>query len=421
VAGLLGLFALFISVNVSPTNGEDVVTETEEFEGRDGKVLPIFQVVRFPNDICSGTSRNGTCYTAEECSTKGGTGDASCASGFGVCCIFSLSCGGSASENSSYIIQSSATTLTSPCTYTICPCSNGICRIRYDFTTFVLASAVAGTSDIDAQAAAATQRGGSIGDCMTDQFSITNPGSAGSPVICGPNGGYHMILDASESCQIVNFNIGGSTSTTRKWDIKVTQYACGDYDMSGWPGCLQYYTGTSNTIQNFAFPTSSTTVTTGVTHLSNQVYDICIRRAATYCYICYSPLTAAGATAAAQATFGVSISIATASQAATGTSCSNDYLEIPYGNSATIAAITTPSTAATNFHRQCGRFFNTASAATSSNTVCSRNSPFRVGVSFDTNEVTGTAIADAKASTSETSEVPGGIVGFKLIYFQVAC
>ena len=27
-------------------------------------VLPIFQVVRFPNDVCTGTSRNGTCYTA---------------------------------------------------------------------------------------------------------------------------------------------------------------------------------------------------------------------------------------------------------------------------------------------------------------------------------------------------------------------
>ena len=60
-----------------------------------------------------------------------------------------------------------------------------------------------------------------------------------------------MVLDASESCQMVNFNIGGSTSTTRKWDIKVTQYACGDYDISGWPGCLQYYTGTANTIQKY--------------------------------------------------------------------------------------------------------------------------------------------------------------------------
>jgi len=421
VAGLLGLFALFVLVSVSTTKGEDVVTETEELDGRDGKVLPIFQIVRFPNDICSGTTRNGTCYTAEECSSKGGTNDGSCASGFGVCCIFSLSCGGTVAENSSYIVQSSTTALTSPCTYTVCRCSSNICRIRYDFTTFVLANAVQGTAATAAGTASASQIGGSIGDCMTDQFAITNPGSAGSPVICGPNGGYHMVLDASDSCQIANFNIGGSTSTTRKWDIKVTQYACGDYDLSGWPGCLQYYSGTSNTIQNFAFPTSSTTVTTAVTHLSNQVYDICIRRAAGYCYICYSPFTPTGTTTAAQATFGVSISPSIASQAGTGTSCSNDYLEIPYGNSATIAAITTPSTAATNFHRYCGRFFNTASAATSSNTVCSRNSPFRVGVAFDSNEVTSTAVSDAKASTRESSEVPAGHVGFKLIFFQVAC
>ena len=27
-------------------------------------VLPIFQVVKFPNDVCSGGSRNGTCFTA---------------------------------------------------------------------------------------------------------------------------------------------------------------------------------------------------------------------------------------------------------------------------------------------------------------------------------------------------------------------
>ena len=102
-------------------------------------VLPIFQVIRFPvsiilntyhkkikkvfnlfmffqNDGCTGANRNGTCYTrqidvptkmigskilctylifyilycvffSEECSSKGGTQDGSCASGFGVCCV----------------------------------------------------------------------------------------------------------------------------------------------------------------------------------------------------------------------------------------------------------------------------------------------------------------------------------------------
>merc|ERR1712156_1243345 len=120
--------------------------ELEKPETREGKLLPIFPIVRFPNDVCAGATRNGTCYTAEECSTKGGSNDGSCASGFGVCCIFTLSCGGSASENSTHIVQASATAVSSPCTYTICRCSTNICRIRFDFTTFVLASSVFGTT-----------------------------------------------------------------------------------------------------------------------------------------------------------------------------------------------------------------------------------------------------------------------------------
>ena len=51
------------------------------------------------------------------------------------------------------------------------------------------------------------------------------------------------------TCHKAQFNIGGSTTTSRSWTIRVTQYACGDYDSSGWPGCLQYYTATANTVQ----------------------------------------------------------------------------------------------------------------------------------------------------------------------------
>ena len=44
---------------------------------------------RFPNDACQGDGggKNGTCYTKEECSTKGGEEIGSCASGFGICCL----------------------------------------------------------------------------------------------------------------------------------------------------------------------------------------------------------------------------------------------------------------------------------------------------------------------------------------------
>ena len=56
----------------------------------------------------------------------------------------SLGCGGSSSDNNTYIVQTSTTSSPSgtsnSCTYTICPCSTDICRIRYDFTTMVLAS-----------------------------------------------------------------------------------------------------------------------------------------------------------------------------------------------------------------------------------------------------------------------------------------
>ena len=93
--------------------------------------------------------------------------------------------------------------------------------------------------------------GASIGDCTTDTFSITSPGNIGSPVICGFNTGQHsqlwrfhcysefpssttyflVILDAADACNMAVFDLTGS-DVTRAWDIKVTQYRCGD-EMGG--------------------------------------------------------------------------------------------------------------------------------------------------------------------------------------------
>ena len=43
-----------------------------------------------------------------------------------------------------------------------------------------------------------------------------------------------VILDAdSTTCQKATFNIGPSTSTSRSWEIKVTQYGCGNEDRAG--------------------------------------------------------------------------------------------------------------------------------------------------------------------------------------------
>ena len=76
---------------------------------RDGK-QSIFQIVRFPNEVCASSSGlNGTCYTSSECESLGGSSSGSFASSFGVCCVFSLSCGGSSSQNNTYATVTSYT------------------------------------------------------------------------------------------------------------------------------------------------------------------------------------------------------------------------------------------------------------------------------------------------------------------------
>merc|ERR1711913_116767 len=79
----------------------------EQEETRDGKLFSIFQIVKFNNEMCTAVDGTmGTCYTASECTTKGGEERGNCASGFGVCCVAVLDTCASelkVSLNNSYI------------------------------------------------------------------------------------------------------------------------------------------------------------------------------------------------------------------------------------------------------------------------------------------------------------------------------
>ena len=59
-----------------------------------------------------------------------------------------------------------------------------------------------------------------------------------------------MVLDAtSGQCQEANFQIAPSTTTTRQWDIKVTQYTCGEEDKAGkydWASAIAQFTVLKN-------------------------------------------------------------------------------------------------------------------------------------------------------------------------------
>lgn len=423
---LVHLFVAFILSR--DINAE--VQNTQHGTERNEKLLPIFSVVTFPNDLCvgteSGSTRNGTCYTSAECDSKGGTSSGSCASGFGVCCVFALSCGGSSAENHTYLIQASATTgFTTPCKYQICKCSADICRIRLDFTTFTLAVPHQGTTKATTLATEEFEAA-SVGDCYTDTFSVS--GQPGSPVICGKNTGQHLIVDACDDCHTINFNIA-TTSTTRAWTIHITQYTCQEDQntQGGPPGCLQWFTGTTGRVSSFGFDRTLTVITaSAATHLSSQNYQVCFRRESSYCYICYTPKLEGANAAATQSSFGLSIFAGTAATAAASTVdqyCNADRLSLAGKETATNAAIVDISATAQVGALVCGRYMDTANTLTAVATVCTRNYPFVLGVIMDEDEnySVGTVWAADEASAAEAALSPGGIVGFDLYYSQGSC
>merc|ERR1712066_720178 len=161
--------------------------------------------------------------------------------------------------------------------------------------------------------------------------------------------------------------------------------------------------------ENYGFPTSvtssTTTVGTTVTHLNNQNYNICIRRASGYCYICYSTVATTAPT--------------DASASGADAACTTDYIEIFGAESAANAAIVSPAVLGISYNagRLCGKQLSFANAATADVTVCSKKKPFRVGVKMDETEI----CTIAAANTCEWDTAPGAIIGFKLIYWQNAC
>merc|ERR1712079_114221 len=409
----------------------------------------IFNVVRFPNSACgSANNFNGTCYTASECNSLGGSSSGTCASGFGVCCVFSLACGSTTSANTSYatITSYSTTSDRDPCTYKYCKCSNDVCKLRIDFETMVIADPFTATPA--ATDPIMTESWG-VGDCLTDTLSVGVPGYTPPPVICGYNTGQHMYVPASDSCVTITLDIDTATSTTRNWQIKVTQYECGNLRAPE-EDCLQYHTATTGVIATFNWDTSQTATTSvpNQQHLSDQYYNICIRRARGLCSICYSPQIL-GVAAGDATSYGVSTGITdTVSTAAVGTQCTGfttaegagiadnaatagkgDFLFIPNMQNG-------PGTAGTisGFNMICGGIWNTVNDGTGAGatggiahtTICSFDTPFRAGVHFDSDDIFGRgAMGDVYDHTENRAPGDGisglGYTGFQLAYWQNTC
>merc|ERR1712018_929057 len=232
-----------------------------------GKAFSLFNVVTFKNEDCVSTStsagsgpRNGTCYTSEECSEKGGTAAGGCAMGFGTCCLFAVTCDGDVKENCTYIRNENFPTQLDgdsidECSFEIEKCTEEVCTLRLDFESFNI---LAGTGTLD-----------SLSACQ-DSFEITNPNLPGIPAICGDNTGEHIFIEMGDEDKATLAFKFAAVDAKRTFEIKVTQYACNSV-MRPPEGCLQYYTGTEGRLKTFNFAGDNH-------HLPNQAYSICIRQ-----------------------------------------------------------------------------------------------------------------------------------------------
>jgi len=393
----------------------------EDIERRK-KAIGIFNLVQFPNDECEASStQTGTCYTAEECSSRSGVASGTCADGYGVCCVITLACGGSSAENGTYLTQTAAT---ADCTYTICPRDATINRIKLDLTTFQIGSPVA-PADVTGDASATTTAANraAVGHCTTDSFSVT-----GAPTICGTNNGQHMFVDTDgTACVKASFSFGGTTArtSTRNYNIQVRQYAKSNMDGGGRAGCLQWFTGNTGTVKSFNWQGTGA----ASTHLANQKYNVCVRKNVGFRSICWNPTSTGafglsnGASGAAAAKSGAGTSCPGTQTSTTNPTDSADFVFIAgAGDSTTSTAPTSPTGG-----RVCGRFFSASTTgSTSEATICSRITPFQLSVHTDGIEAAnaGGAMADknevADGTATGTLSAPLGTIGFELSFYQSA-
>lgn len=301
---ICALLVIVIPIISSLENGDDE---------RNPKLISSFQIVRFPNDACKGSAtRNGTCYTSQECADKKGTSSGSCADGFGVCCTFIINnCGSTTSENSTaWTTPKTLPTTATTCGLSVCPAGREICSIRLDFTTFVITGPNTvtigtvrrrlGTPVGDVADAAYASSGSSYAtNCMLDVFTATSASSSTNPPsICGTlSAGDHMYVEADvDRCNMLQFNLGPNVGTlpaitktntrgvtavaSRAWDITVSLIECTSETLPP-AGCTKYYWGGAASLTSYNFATDTT-------HLASQHERFCIRRERGNCVGCFA-------------------------------------------------------------------------------------------------------------------------------------
>merc|ERR1719264_1474831 len=200
-----------------------------------------------------------------ESSSEAGVASGSCASGFGVCCVFTLSvCGEAVTENNTYV-QSENYPAAAPagmCMYDLNKCDSNICQFRLEF------------EDVE-------MGGPAMGECQNDTMMVTGMDAVSVKVVpstlCGTLTDQHMILSVKDQSQPGAKLIFNHASGSAKWRARVTQFSCDDLDLLAPAGCVTYETEPSGNIMSFNSGGGSPEL------INDQKFSHCIKNQDGYC------------------------------------------------------------------------------------------------------------------------------------------
>uniref|UniRef100_A0A0C9Q2N7 CUBN_4 protein n=1 Tax=Fopius arisanus TaxID=64838 RepID=A0A0C9Q2N7_9HYME len=235
------------------------------------RVLNFFPVPVEEECLTDDKRRRGTCMNTYECRIQQGTSHGPCALGFGVCCVFTATCGNEVGNNLTYVTSPGFPNLIDQpmnCSVVIKKIEPQVSQLRIDFLHFNIG-----------------QPNKRTGGCDEDIMEITS----GDRIyqLCGWNSGQHskhqfcilsVYVDVSEGSVTLDFILPSSLQS-RMWEMSIVQLP---FEQRAPAGCLQYFNTPRGTLRTLNYLPNGR-------YLSNQDYLLCIRQEREMCSIAYSP------------------------------------------------------------------------------------------------------------------------------------
>ncbi|XP_048510341.1 uncharacterized protein LOC105692582 [Athalia rosae] len=230
--------------------------------GRDPRVLNFFPVPVEEECLSEDKRRVGICMNTYECRIQQGKSHGPCALGFGVCCIFTTSCGEEVQNNLTYVTNPGFPNLVDQsmnCSLTVKKIDPQVSQLRIDFLHFNIG-----------------QPNRRTGICDTDLMEIRT--GVRSLNLCGWNSGQHVYVDVDDGPITLDFRLPSSLES-KMWEMRITQVG---FEQRAPAGCLQYHDSPKGFLRTLNYLPNGR-------YLADQDHLLCVRQERGMCSIAYAP------------------------------------------------------------------------------------------------------------------------------------